>query len=89
MRPSVLLVSALVATFTLALAPPTASAMVERCSSLAHADCPGLVCTDANGDHRFEAHECTAPKDLLDTCQFQSDCCRGVGSQGLWCPEDS
>lgn len=76
------LLAGLMLTVTLASLAPTAAAMVKTCSSLTDAACPGLYCSDGNGDGRFDAwSEC---KGVVDPCHYQSDCC---AYSGLWCPE--
>lgn len=78
------LVSLSLVAFALA-ALPSAAAAADTCTAVDD-DCAGFVCIDENGDRRWSESECTTKRDL-DTCQFQSDCCGGIGFPTFWCPE--
>ena len=77
------LLAGLMLTLALVSLAPGAAAAVETCTLATDPSCPGVLCTDGNGDGRFDAWtECRL---VLDPCWYQSDCCRYSGN--LWCPE--
>lgn len=89
MRATPVLAALAAAGIALVALAPAASAATEVCTTLTAPECPGVLCTDENGDRVFQPHECTRPRELLDLCAFQTDCCGRPLGPGFWCPEDS
>lgn len=70
--------------FALVTFAPTGAAS-NGCNEIKSDPCPGLVCSDVNGDGHYGTLECVPA--TIDRCEFQSDCCPNQPGSGVWCPE--